>query len=187
MERESYLRVTDILAPLSGIDRVPKAILEAAAARGTLVHSCVNWFINEGDWVGVTNEVAPYVESFKAWYKPGMKTLKTEERFYDDELCITGQVDFIYNDEHGNAYLIDFKTSSKPQCSWAVQLAAYKHLAALAGVTIDRMGVVHLKKDGTPADLYYYDYDHHFGLFMDCYRVYKYFFNKKGKPEYEFE
>lgn len=186
MERSSYLRVTDILAPLSGIDRVPKLILEAAAARGTLVHSCVNWYINEGDWVGVTDEVAPYVESFKAWYDAGeMKIITTEERYYDDELCVTGQMDLIYKDKDGKVCLVDFKTSSKPQCSWPLQLSAYKHLTALKGLQIDLIQVVHLKKDGSAADVI--AYEDHFTLFMDAYRVYKYFFNKKGKPEYEFE
>ena len=37
-DSNDYTRVTEILSPFSGLDRVPKAILKNAADRGTRVH-----------------------------------------------------------------------------------------------------------------------------------------------------
>jgi PD-(D/E)XK nuclease superfamily len=194
MDREDYLRVTDVLAPISGIDRVPKNILEMAAARGTLVHSIVQWHLAEGnalwDTPGINEEVRGYIQSFEniwSMFGHGLITpFIMEKRFYCDELRLTGQVDLLCTDANGTRWLIDFKTSSKPSPTWPLQMSAYRYLIGLSSVAIDKMAVIHLHKDGSPAGLL--EYEDHFQLFMDCYKVYKHFFSKtKGVPAYEVE
>ncbi len=66
-DKSDYIRVTEILSPFSGLDKVPKDILANAARRGTLVHEiCESIIKNLGDF-GNTSETAPYIRSFLAW------------------------------------------------------------------------------------------------------------------------
>ena len=37
-DKSAYTRVTEILSPFSGLDKIPKHILDNAARRGTRVH-----------------------------------------------------------------------------------------------------------------------------------------------------
>lgn len=60
-----YTRVTEILSPFSGLDRVPKAILKNAADRGTRVHKVCEGIVRGiGEW-DVDVEISGYVSSFR--------------------------------------------------------------------------------------------------------------------------
>ena len=66
-DNSNYVRVTEVLAPFSGLSNVPKAILAKASARGTKVHEICEGIVRGlGEW-DVDEETEPYVTSFKEW------------------------------------------------------------------------------------------------------------------------
>ncbi len=66
-DKSNYTRVTEILSPFSGLDKVPKEILENAGRRGTKVHDiCEGIVKGVGDW-GVDDETRGYIHSFNQW------------------------------------------------------------------------------------------------------------------------
>ena len=79
---------------------------------------------------------------------------------------------------HDNrTYVIDWKTSSRPHLSWAVQGAAYRHLLIVNGYrNVDSVLFVRLKKDGKKPSLHKHeDYKEDLTTFMDCLKLYRKF------------
>lgn len=86
-----YDRVTSVLSPFTGMDKIPKHILDAASDRGTKVHALCNGII-EGIEVEVPEEYKGYVDSFRQWAN-GKDLLPSSGRKFDDELMVTGECD----------------------------------------------------------------------------------------------
>ncbi len=171
--REKYDRVTSILYPFSGLEKIDPAIVAHAAERGTKVHKiCEGIILGLGE-LGVDEETQGYVESFKLWWAEPKDVYLMEKRFWDDDLEITGQVDLILNTSEGLA-IVDLKTSSRPSQTWEVQGAAYAYLAKKANLDIRKIYFVHLKKTGKAPKIYEYSVDDSF--FLAVYRVWKHFF-----------
>lgn len=173
--RENYVRVTNILYPFSGLEKIDAAIVAHAAERGTKVHKICEGIIEGIGEIGVEDETWGYVESFKKWWALGHDVLKMEERFWDDDLEITGQVDLIINTPEGLA-VVDLKTSSRPSKTWEAQGSAYAYLAKKAGHDIKRILFLHLNKHGKEAKVHEYDVDD--GFFLSILRVWQHFFQK---------
>lgn len=172
-DNAEYTRVTEILSPFSGLDRVPKAILKNAADRGTRVHKVCEGIVQGlGDW-DVDTEIIGYVNSFKKWYNENRKVLALERRFYCSELMITGQVDLIIEDPSGGCIIIDLKTSSKESKTWKLQGSAYAYMARKHGFDVKGIHFIHLDRYGEPPKIYIYDDE--FDLFKKCFDVYKHF------------
>jgi hypothetical protein len=174
-----YDRVTEILYPFSGLSSIPEHIIRHAAERGTKVHNiCESIMQGMGEW-GADEETQPYVDSFNKWWLLGHKVVCIEERFYDDELMITGQVDMIIDTEDGLS-IVDLKTSSKESKTWELQGAAYAYMARKAGYDIKKIIFLHLNKlGGEPKVITYPD---NYELFRKTYDVHKHFFRKSRKP-----
>lgn len=171
--RESYLRVTNILYPFSGLDKVDTEIVANAAKRGSLVHKICEGIVTGLGEFGITEETKGYVESFKSWWGQGHEVIACEERFYDDENQFTGQVDSIL--KKGNElFVVDYKTSSKPSKTWPAQGSAYGYLARKAGFDVKKTLFIHLNKHGNDAKIYEYPIDE--SLFFACFRVFKHFY-----------
>ena len=169
---DDYTRVTQVLYPFSGLDKVDPKILEKAANRGTRVHDiCESIARNLGEW-GNDEETKGYVDSFKIWWSQGVKVLAIEERFFCNDLMITGKVDMII-EVNGEAIILDLKTSAKPSKTWALQGSAYAYMARKNGYDIKGIQFLHLHKFG--AEPRTYDYDDSFDLFSKCLHVYRYF------------
>lgn len=173
--REYYRRVTNILYPFSGLDKINPDIVANAAKRGTKVHKICEAIISGLGEHGIEDETWGYVESFKKWWDLGHEVTCMERRFWDDDLKITGQVDLILNTERGFS-IIDLKTSSKPSKTWPVQGSAYAYLAKKSGFDIQSIGFLHLNKHGKPPKMHQYDVDD--SLFLDVFRVYNHFFKE---------
>ena len=174
--RENYLRVTNVLYPFSGLQHIDPNVLAHAAERGTKVHKiCEAIVIGLGE-IGVDDETRGYVESFKKWWEQGIDVVKMEQRFWDDELCLTGQVDLIINTEDGLA-IVDLKTSSKPSKTWPAQGAAYAYLAKKEGFDIKKIYFLHLNKQGNAPKIYEYPINDNF--FLSMFKIYKHFFHKE--------
>lgn len=174
--RENYTRVTSILYPFSGLDKLDPDVVANAARRGTQVHKICEGIIEGLGELDVDDETRPYIESFKQWWSLGHDIVVLEERFWDDDLEITGQVDMIINTPDGLA-IVDLKTSSAPSKTWAAQGAAYAYLARLEKHDIKKIYFIHLLKTGKPAKVYEYPLDHDF--FFSIYRTWKHFYEKK--------
>ncbi len=176
-----YDRVTSVLSAYSGMERIPAHILEAASERGTLVHQYASALIRNVGLFGVEEHLKGYIESFKLW-KPESKMI-IPERFFDDDLLISGEADCLYEIEDGYC-LVDFKTSAKEGTTWALQGSAYVHLARISGYNIKRIEFVKLSKDGKQPIVY--TYTENLKLFIKCLDVYREFFkDRKDLVDYE--
>ena len=93
--REKYIRVTTVLYPFSGLDKLDIDVVAKAAERGTKVHKICEAIIEGLGEIGVDEQTKPYVESFKQWWDKGHEIVYMEKRFWCDELKISGQVDLL--------------------------------------------------------------------------------------------
>ncbi len=174
--RENYLRVTHVLYPFSGLQNIDADIVAHAAERGTKVHLICEGIMEGLGEIGVDEETWGYVESFKKWWEKEIEVIKIEERFWDDELEITGKVDMIINTPDGLA-IVDLKTSSKPSKTWQAQGSAYGYLAKKAGYDIKKIFFIHLNKHGKEPKIYEYPLDDSF--FLAILRIFIYFYHKE--------
>jgi len=176
--RENYLRVTKVLYPFSGLQHINPDVLENAARRGTKVHKICEGIASGIGEIGTDDETWGYVESFKKWFETDIKIIEIEKRFWDDQLCFTGQVDFIIRTEEGLA-IVDIKTSSKPSKTWSAQGCAYAYLAKKSGYDIKKIFFLHLNKQGKEPKIYEYDVNDYF--FFAIYTTYIHFYHKEQK------
>jgi hypothetical protein len=174
--RENYIRVTQVLYPFSGLDKIDAAVVAHAADRGTRVHKICEGIMQGLGELGVDDETWGYVESFKKWWELGHEVVMMEQRFWDDELSLTGQVDLILKTPEG-LVIVDLKTSSKPSKTWAAQGSAYGYLAKKAGHDIRTIIFIHLNKHGKAPKFYEYPVDDSF--FLAILRTYNYFFREE--------
>jgi len=169
-----YTRVTEVLAPFSGMSKIDPIVLANASARGTWVHDnieCMQEGLpiekNHPEWV-------PYLDSYEAWAK-NKCFISKPTRFYDDELMITGECDAIWKDGD-DLVLVDFKTSANEGKTWKYQGAAYEYLARKNGYNIKRVEFIKVSKEGKPAKTYGYSGDSTFKKFVGLLDVYREFF-----------
>lgn len=126
--------------------------------------------------IGVTDQVAGYVESFKKWWDTTTDVIDIERRFWCDDLQVTGQVDLMMRTPEG-IVIIDLKTSSKPNLTWRVQASGYTYLATKAGYDVKFCRFLHLDKFGKTPKLIDYPADP--SLFLATYMVHQHFFGPK--------
>jgi hypothetical protein len=146
-----YPRVTEILKCFTSYDQVPKDILDEAAARGSTVHAlCAG--IAKGAWIPdgmIGAEYMGYINSFKKWSEAQVKEfIIIEKRYHSAALKYSGQLDCVITGSDGELYLVDFKTSSRPQKTYPVQMAAYNHLLIMNNVRVKGSMLVYLDKNG---------------------------------------
>jgi hypothetical protein len=175
--RENYTRVTNILYPFSGLDKIDPCVLAYAADRGTRVHKICEGIIQGLGEIGVDEETQGYVDSFKQWWAIGHDVIMMEQRFWDDELEITGQVDLIIRRPSGLLGIVDLKTSSKPSKTWPIQGNAYAYLAKKSKHWINEIQFIHLNKNGGAPRIYDYPVDP--ALFLSVHSVWSHFFKKE--------
>ncbi len=173
--RDNYTRVTHILYPFSGLDKLDADVVAYAAERGTKVHKICEAIISGLGEIGVDDETWGYVESFKKWWSLGHEVVMMEQRFWDDELAITGQVDLIIKTPDGLA-IVDLKTSSRPSKTWQAQGSAYAFLAKKAKHDIKKIYFLHLNKHGKEPKIYEYEVNDSF--FLSILIVWKHFYQK---------
>ncbi len=172
-------RVTEILKPFTGYDQVPKDILENAAARGTSVHAlCAG--IAKGNWIPdgmIGEELLGYVQSFRKWQEAQVKSFViVEKRYTDCDSKYSGQLDFVIKGTDEKLYLIDLKTSARPQKTYPIQMAAYNSLLKQNSIKVEGAMLVYLKKDGEFPDIdFIEDMNEEFDVFLAAVKCYEYF------------
>lgn len=187
-DQDEYDRVTTVLSPFSGMNAIPKHILDAACARGTAVHKIIEAKICD---VGIPNIEAElgdigatlggFIKSYDLWAED-KNSLRTASRFYDDKLQITGECDALYKSADG-IVLVDFKTSAKEGKTWNLQGSAYSYLAKLEDFSIKRIEFVKLDKNGGKPHVY--EYEENMDLFIKCLELYRLFFKKREEIDVE--
>ncbi len=196
--KPGYDRVTEILYPFTGYSGVPKEILEEAARRGKLVHDEIEKNIQGMDLFFDLEDlndkpqlsgISGYLNSFKQW-KGNKKFIATPERWYDENLKITGECDAIYKNENGYT-LVDFKTSSKVNEMWRYQglWYCYLHLNSGSPVKITQLEFLKVEKDGSaPKSIFYpceLDNNPDKKLALDMLNIYRTFFKNKKPLDWE--
>jgi hypothetical protein len=142
--------VTEVLAPWSDFSRVRPDVLEAAAERGTIVHTACS-ALATGVWFPPLPEgCRGYVESFQRWFDAAVeKVLMVEPNLVHPVYRYVGHPDMIVRIK-GDATdsLIDIKTPLALSKSWRLQLAAYYFLTHEH--PCGRVLIVRLRKTGAP-------------------------------------
>jgi hypothetical protein len=131
-----YARVSSLIAPMTNWSRIPAHILSNKSDIGTQAHQAIDDHLNN---IPPTcrPESLPYLDSYIIW-KEALKPeyLVREQRFYDDVLQITGQVDGVIKlPDSPLPLLIDYKTSVKANPdAWKMQASFYHYLLAVNGI-----------------------------------------------------
>lgn len=104
---------------------------EEAKQFGSDMHALIA-AIERGKKVSYNDEIKPYVESYKGFYKeyPYMKTYDNciEKSMGSVELGFAGTTDKIAINKIGQHAIVDWKTSKSKNKIWILQLAAYAKL-----------------------------------------------------------
>lgn len=143
--------VSDLCAPLhkAVYENVPKWQLEAAAERGTEVHLAAQALDGAGS-VSVAEEHLFYVRAYRDFLTEHSAVWSlTEKPLYHPTLLFAGTPDR-YGLLDGKYTLLDIKTTYtvyKPLCR--AQLNLYRLILIARGFPVERMTILHLKKDGT--------------------------------------
>ncbi len=181
---KDYLRVSEVIAPFTGIEFVPEIPLTRAAERGTMVHGYIEGYLNGLAWTSVPHNILPFFESWmwfaktQPWFDLDHGKI-LEKRFFCDQLRITGQVDLIYKTDKAT-FAFDWKTSSKESISWRLQGAAYKYLMMQHWNNVENLIFVHLTQSGY--HIYQYDsYAEDIEIFKSCLNLYRYFDMEKTR------
>ncbi len=180
--RENYTRITTILYPFSGLKDIDQDIVQNAANRGTNVHNVCEGIASGLGEHGVYDEIKGYVESFKKWWSLGHDVITIEQRFWDDDLQITGKCDFITR-KGDDLTIVDLKTSYKPSKTWQIQGCAYAYLAKKYGHEIKNIHFIHLDKHGNEPRIYEYSVDD--DLFLSVYKTYNHFYKTSSRRAHE--
>jgi len=174
-----FPRVTEILRCFTKYDKVPANILERAAERGTSVHAlCAG--IAKGAWIPdsmIDEELIGYVNSFKKWAElQVVKFEVVENRYHDSERKYSGQVDYVIQGHDGKLYLVDIKTSSRPQRTYPVQMGAYNILLRSHNVQINGGMIVYLNKSGEFPEIHFLEeMDEEMHIFLSALDCWHYF------------
>ena len=169
--RENYTRVTDPLSMFGKFDQIDPEVLRNAAERGTNIHLAISGYLADLGAVFDHKSYELYFKSVKSWLDERI-FLPQPERWYDDELMLTGECDAIYQDDN-DLVLVDFKCTYMESKTWKLQGSAYAYLARKNGYAITRVEFVRLKRDGKPCVVYTYKED--FELYKKVLDVYRYF------------
>lgn len=170
--------VTAVLAPFADFSRVPKAVLEHAAARGSQVHGACAAIV-KGLWVPpLPEDCLGYIKSFRQWWPNVAEVIMCEQTLIDPDHGFAGRPDLvclIEGDEHWT--VVDWKTPAAKNKLWRAQLAAYKHLAGKNGYKpIGRVGSLRLRANGGPPIFDEYQHSHiDFNGFLSALNAYRHF------------
>lgn len=156
---KGYSRVTTVLGWLNsawkeywyrkaGFEAADKISKESQEI-GKLVHSFIELYLNTGAEPVLGNE-GRCAAIIIQWLKENVvKPLYIEQELKDIKLKLVGHCDLIVETD-GEQVIIDYKTSKKIDKSYALQLAAYAHMANKQLGTKINKGII-LRVDKDPA------------------------------------
>lgn len=127
----------------------PSWAMEAAAERGTAVHEAAQQLDSTGT-ADIPDEYAPYLQAYAAFLREhDVEWMLIEQPLYHPQHLYAGTIDR-YGIVDGFHTLVDLKTTYtiyKPLCG--AQLNLYRLMLIIRGYPVQRLAILHLKKDGT--------------------------------------
>ncbi len=181
--KSGYTRISEILARLKDLTKINKLVLHEKANIGTEVHSnihselvgCPTMFDEFPIRHHMTGQILFDKQGNERWEKRGVGYFRSwtewqnkvnpqylimEDRYYDDELMITGQVDAVAVID-GQVSLLDYKCSYSPDLIvWPMQAHFYWYLLHKNGIEISNKFVfLQLKKDGSYPTVHEFIFD----------------------------
>ncbi|HEY5236578.1 MAG TPA: PD-(D/E)XK nuclease family protein [Rhabdochlamydiaceae bacterium] len=160
-EGRRYARATATIKDYASFGGASEARIAAKGAIGTLVHNEIDGDLRKEMRLCLPPEHVGYFHSYRTWRDAvRLSVIKTEERYFDDELMFSGQIDllatFPYDD---TPVLIDWKTSSSESKTWVLQAHLYAYLIRRSGMKIaDRYLFIKLHPFGGKAQVFEYIY-----------------------------
>lgn len=171
----NHIRVSEILAQFRDFSKIHPKVLSEKCDIGIEVHRNIHQYKTGGfvmfDSYPVRNPMTAeilrwedrgegYFNSYLMWdekNKPSYQIM--EERFYDDNLMLTGQIDGLMSADQ--PVLVDFKCSYKSDLEmWSMQAHYYSHLLKHNGVPVsDKFIWLRLKKDGKMPEVLEIEFD----------------------------
>ena len=173
--KNDYIRVTELLKPWQNWGTIPEEVLQAKAEIGTNVHEAIAMESMGLPIPNLTEREQRYFQSYLKWAENETpEYLNTEQRYYDEKLKVTGQVDAIIAlPGRSQGRILDFKTSaSAAPLHWHIQLGWYYLLCKANNINVsDTAMVLQLKDNGAPAKSYTYHITN--GIIGVCKSIYE--------------
>lgn len=171
--------VTQVLAPFSDFSMIRPDVLDAAAERGSRLHSLFAAYAL-GVWVpSIQKNEDGYFESFQKWFdRHVIKIIAIEQRRSSESFNYHGTADLVCMISIPPVVdalaVVDFKTPITESRTWRPQVAAYAHLwGASFG------GALMIDPDGRPAKMIWADCQKDFAAFISALNCYRYFIQEK--------
>lgn len=146
------------------LKRHHRAVWDAKASRGTLVHDYANSW-SQGLEVEVEDDCLPYMDALEQFYtdwRPAWVEVERTVIYAREPNAYGGSFDGIADLADNKRWLLDIKTGTSVWEEVSLQLAAYRYADRMGiynergdlidtepVVQVDRCGVIHLKADGT--------------------------------------
>jgi hypothetical protein len=169
--------VTQTISPFVDFSKIPPAMLEHAAIRGTRVHN-ICFAHTKGLWAPIEPDIIGYVDSFRRWFDHVVREVYfIEERLVDDVFGFHGEPDMLVLSKHWEVMLVDVKTPLAKSKSWRLQMAGYKRLVEISSYpNPQKVGSLRLSPDGkTPHMDFYDDSAQDLNLFLQALQLHKFF------------
>ena len=184
--KPGYTRVSEVSSAFAAYGRIPQETLDKAAARGDHVHELIFDYLNdvpisEDRWMFAEKSVKGYFESFLKFWESfkGLEVVAQEQRFYEDNLMITGQPDVVVT-LAGERIIFDWKCTTSIGRHWDIQAQGYFKLFndgydetdRRYALPADEAVFIRLDKDGKEPDLKEYRNQNEFKKYLDIYDKY---------------
>jgi len=162
----SVTHIIDDMGLRPSYEGVPLGVLKRAGERGTIIHRCIELdLLDDLDETSIDPELTSYMDSWRAW-REGKKIeiLLLEQPIVYPKRQFAGTPDLFCNLD-GKWHIIDFKTR-EPVPGDGEQLVGYLilccyHLHKWQWLRKCQLAVLHVRKDGKPAELHRYEYGKH--------------------------
>lgn len=174
--KPGYTRVSEILKQWHKFQHIHPDVLKNKQELGTSVHQAIK-ADNDGIYMPISDKAEGYLESYMKWkavYKPSY--VEMENRYYDDKLKITGQIDAIV-ETNGERILIDFKTSAQPDHkTWPLQGTFYHMMVSHEMKNLyNTVFFMQLMKDGSMPTVHQYDSSKYISVCTSALITYRHF------------
>lgn len=158
---EGYARVSTVLSQWDRFSGIDPIVLENKKNIGIEVHTAIDFYNTMKLYPAEISEAArPYFDSYIKWaISEKFSVMKSEERYYDERLKITGAIDALVKfPDSGQLILCDWKTSySADPINWPLQASFYQYLLSVNRINVHPMSFfVKLSKNGDFPEIFEY-------------------------------
>jgi hypothetical protein len=159
--KPGYTRVSTILQQWDTYGHIDQDVLQNKCRIGTNVHEAIAGH-GSGIYTPLDCVEEGYFASYLKWAEAVKPTyIQSEQRYYCDDMHITGQIDAIIKmpgDER--PMLLDYKTSAAESPKmWPLQACYYYYLCVHNGLELSpRLLFLQLQRNGDVAKIYEYTY-----------------------------